>query len=53
MTESHLITTVIDAEQKNDVITADIPNTFVQSKIENKSNGKQIIMKIREQLVDM
>jgi hypothetical protein len=46
MTESHLITAVIDAQQGRDVMTADIPNAFVQTDIEDKPNGEKIIMKI-------
>jgi hypothetical protein len=46
MTESHLITAVIDAKQGRDVMTADIPNAFVQMDIEDKPNGEKIIMKI-------
>ena len=53
MTESHLITAVIDAKQGRDVMTADIPNAFVQTEIENKPNEEQTIMKIRGQLVNM
>ena len=53
MTESHLITAVIDAKQGRDVMTADIPNAFVQTEIENKPDGERTIMKIRGQLVDM
>ena len=53
LTESHLITAVIDAKQGRDVMTADIPNAFVQTEIENKLNGERTIMKIRGQLVDM
>jgi hypothetical protein len=34
-------------------MTADIPNAFLQTEIENKSNGEQKIAKIRGQLVDM
>ena len=36
MTVSHLITAIIDAKQEKDVITADIPNAFDQTYIENK-----------------
>jgi hypothetical protein len=46
MTESYLITAVINAKQGRDVMTADIPNTFVQTDIEDKPNGEKIIMKI-------
>jgi hypothetical protein len=53
MTESHLITAVIDAKQSRNVITANIPNTFVQIDIKKKPNGVKIIMKIQGTLVDM
>jgi hypothetical protein len=55
MTESILITATIDAKQKRDVMTADIPNAFVQTDIDEKNQvkGEHIIMKIRGPLVDM
>ena len=53
MTESILITATIDAKQRRDVMTADIPNAFVQTDIEEKEKGERIVMKIRGQLVDM
>ena len=46
LTESHLITAVIDAKQRRDIMTADIPNAFVQTDIEKKDNGEKTIMKI-------
>jgi hypothetical protein len=46
MTESNLITAVIDAKQSRDVMTADILNAFVQMDIEDKPNGEKIIIKI-------
>ena len=46
MTESHLITAVIDAKQGRDIMTADIPNAFVQTDITAKPSGERIIMKI-------
>jgi hypothetical protein len=49
--EAILITGVIDAKQKRDVMTLDIPNAFVQTKI--PLDGDKIIMKIRGQLVDI
>jgi hypothetical protein len=49
--EAILLTGVIDAKQKRDVMTLDIPNAFVQTKI--PLNGDKIIMKIRGQLVDI
>ena len=35
MTESHLITAVLDAKQGRDIMTADILNAFVQTDIED------------------
>ena len=42
---------MIEAKQKRDVMTADIPNAFVQTDV--ALDGDKIIMKIRGQLVDM
>jgi hypothetical protein len=50
-TDSIIITSVIDAKQERDVMTADVPNAFVQTEI-NPSDEK-VIMKIRGVLVDM
>jgi len=51
-TDSILITSVIDAKQGRDVMTADVPNAFVQCKV-NQINGERIVMKIRGALVDI
>ena len=53
--ESILITAGIEAKQKKDVMTCDIPNAFVQTDIpdEKLKKGKRIIMKIRGALVDI
>jgi hypothetical protein len=40
MTESHLITAVINSKQSRDVMTTVIPNTIVQTDIEEKPNGE-------------
>jgi transposase len=40
MTESILITATIDVKQKQDVMTADIPNAFVQTDIDDKNHIK-------------
>jgi hypothetical protein len=55
MMESIVITATIDAKQNRDVMTADVPNAFVQTAVDEKNlkKGKQIIMKIRGPLVDM
>jgi hypothetical protein len=52
-TESIIISSVIDAKQHRDVMTADIPNAFVQTPLGAKAVGEQITMKIRGPLVDM
>jgi hypothetical protein len=53
MTESHLITAVMDAKQGCNIMTADIPNAFVQTGIKKKPSGNRIVIKIRGQLVNM
>ena len=53
MTESIFITSIIDAKQKRDVMTCDIPNAFVQTEIEEAIVGERIIMKIRGALMDI
>ena len=53
MAESILITATIDAKQRRDVMTADIPNAFVQTDVGPAKKGERIIMKIRGQLVDI
>jgi hypothetical protein len=49
--EAIITTGVIDAKQRRDVMTLDIPNAFVQTTI--SQDGDKIIMKIRGQLVDI
>eukprot|EP00957_Ditylum_brightwellii_P032085 2433386-Ditylum_brightwellii.AAC.1 len=46
-----LITGVIKAKQQRDIVTLDIPNTFVQTPVPQV--GDKIIMKIRGLLVDI
>jgi hypothetical protein len=46
-----LITGVIDAKQRRDVMTLDVPNVFVQTPI--PQTGDKVIMKIRGSLVDI
>ncbi len=52
MTESILLTAVIEAQEGRDVMTLDIPNAFVQTDVPEDLPEK-IIMKIRGVLVDM
>ena len=53
MTESIMITSVIDAKQKRDVMTCDIPNAFVQTEMDKTEKGERVTMKIRGALVDI
>jgi Reverse transcriptase (RNA-dependent DNA polymerase) len=50
-TEAVLLTCIIDAEEGRDVAVVDIPNAFIQTKIENESD--MAIIKLRGILVDM
>ncbi len=53
-TEATLITGVIEAREKRDVATCDIPNAFVQTKLpEHDKHGHKTIMKIRGPLLEI
>jgi Reverse transcriptase (RNA-dependent DNA polymerase) len=53
-TESTLLTAVIEAEEERGVATCDIPNAFIQTKVEEKDeDGNRTIMKIRGILIDV
>ena len=53
-TESLFITSAIDAHEGRDVLTADVPNAFVQTKLPDaKMNEDRVTMKITGELVDM
>ena len=47
--ESVMITSVIDAKEGRDVAIIDIPNAFVQTKME----GKRVIMKMQGKLAEL
>ena len=57
VTDAIIITGVIEAKQRRDVMVSDVPNAFVQTKVPTTNvDGKpadRIIMKIRGILVDM
>ena len=41
--ESIFLTAVIDAKENRDVMTADIPNTFIQAKLPATKKGKNVL----------
>jgi len=52
--EGIFITATIDAHEEHDVMTADIPNTFIQTSLENLKDGdKKVVMKVTGMLVDL
>ena len=53
ISESVFITSTIDAKENRDVMTCDIPNTFVQIEIKKQEIGERIIMKIRGTLLEI
>ena len=53
-TESTMLTSVIEAHERRHVATADIPNAFIQTTVEDVDDeGNKTIMKIRGVLVDI
>ena len=52
--EGIFLTTVIDAKEGRDIMSADVPNAFIQAKMpETKPGEDRVIMKITGVLVDM
>jgi len=49
--ESVMLSSIIDAEEGRDVATIDIPNAFIQTKVEDEKD--QCVIKLRGVLVDM
>jgi hypothetical protein len=49
--ESVLLTSVIDAQERRDVATIDIPNAFVQTKLENEED--KAVMRLRGKLAEL
>ena len=55
-TEGVMLTSVVDAKEECDIMSADIPNAFIQAKMPkaNVKNGdERVIMKITGKLVDI
>ena len=51
--ESVFITSAIDAKERREVATVDIPNAFIQTKIDYKNGDELIVMKVRGVVVDL
>ena len=51
-TESIVLLAVIDNKERRDIMCNDIPNAFIQAKVERKAGTERIIMKITGMLVD-
>ena len=52
--EAIMLTAVIDAKEGRDVMTADIPNAFIQTKLPDIKDGEdRAILKITGVLVDL
>jgi hypothetical protein len=50
-TESVILTSIIDAIEQREVAIIDVPNTFIQTVVEDEK--KRVIIRIRGMLVDM
>jgi len=54
MTESTMITAIIEAKENRDVATCDIPNALIQTEVEKQDkDGHRTIMKIWGPLVEI
>ena len=52
--ESIMLTAVVDAKEERDVMTADVPNAFIQTEMPPLEDGEErVIMKITGVLVDL
>ena len=52
--ESIMLTAIVDAKEGRDVMSCDIPNAFIQTKLPNiKEGDERVIMKITGVLVDL
>jgi hypothetical protein len=52
-TEAVMITAIVDAKEKREVATVNIPNSFVQTVIRDKDAEHQVIVQLRGQIVDI
>ena len=52
--ESIFLIAVVDAKEERNVMSVDIPNAFIQAKLEEEDKGdERIIMKITGMLIDL
>ena len=51
--ESVFITSAIDAKERREVATLDVPNAFIQTSLNYKTTDERIIMKVRGVIVDL
>ncbi|MGC9294940.1 MAG: hypothetical protein ACP5E8_06680, partial [Thermoplasmata archaeon] len=52
--ESIMLTAIVDAKEKRDVMTADVPNAFIQAQMPNLDDANErVFMKITGVLVDL
>ena len=52
-TEALFLTVVVDAHQKRDIMSLDIPNAYIQTQLPDKKRGERVVMKIRGLLVEL
>ena len=48
-----MLTAIVDAKEGRNVMTADVPNAFIQAQMPIVEGKEQVIMKITEVLVDL
>ena len=51
--ESIMLTATVDAHERRDTMTSDVPNAFIQTKLEYQPGDDRIVMKITGVLVDI
>ena len=51
--ESIMLTAIVDAKEGQDVMTADVPNAFIQTQMPIEEGKEQVIMKATGVLVDL
>ena len=51
--ESIMLTAIVDAKEGRDVMTADVPNAFIQAQMPIEEGKERVIMKITGVLVDL